>query len=263
HLQDPLSEYFPLYVRETQDTLFADTRPHINVRPELFDLLLYTQSVSEQEREGIGKALFYHTLAVSYTPAYKSENYSYLMQDWPRIPIPAEREALEASARLGQQVADLLRPDMPFHPAPEVIRLGVPTRVDAGQLTDADLRVTVRYSGVGKYEPPRETASGLIGGRLWWNTDCFWNDVPPEVWAFTIGGYPVVKKWLDYRHESKLGRPLRLEEVLYVQEMIQRIASLLALGPRLDANYAAVKSNTLPLDLARLGKQTLLAEPDE
>jgi hypothetical protein len=86
--------------------------------------------------------------------------------------------------------------------------------------------------------------------------------VPPEVWAFTIGGYPVVKKWLDYRHEKKLGRALRLEEVLYVREMIQRIAALLALGPRLDANYAAIKANTLPLDLARLGKPSLVAEPE-
>jgi len=65
------------------------------------------------------------------------------------------------------------------------------------------------------------------------------------VWAFTIGGYPVVKKWLDYRHESKLGRPLRLEEVAYVREMVQRIATLRALGAALDASYAAVKAATV------------------
>ena len=39
-----------------------------------------------------------------------------------------------------------------------------------------------------------------------------------------------------------------------------RIAALLALGPRLDANYAAIKAATLPLDLARLGKPSLVAE---
>ncbi len=168
------------------------------------------------------------------------------------------------SARLGRQVAALLRPDVAFTAAPELTRLGQPARVDGGQLTDADLRVTVRYSGVGRYEAPSaaEGAAGAHDGRLWWNDDCFWQHVPPEVWAFTIGGYPVVKKWLDYRHEKKLGRPLRLEEVLYVREMIQRIATLLALGTRLDANYAAVKADALALDLARLGKPTLAAAPE-
>lgn len=71
--------------------------------------------------------------------------------------------------------------------------------------------------------------------------------MPPSVWSFTIGGYPVVKKWLDYRHIEKLKRPLRSEEVRYVSEMVQRIVALLALGPELDANYEAVKANTLPL----------------
>ncbi len=71
--------------------------------------------------------------------------------------------------------------------------------------------------------------------------------MPQEVWAFTIGGYPVIKKWLDYRHIEKLKRPLRSEEVRYVGEMIQRIATLLALGSSLDANYQAVKAQTLTL----------------
>ena len=75
----------------------------------------------------------------------------------------------------------------------------------------------------------------------------YWNDVPQEVWAFTIGGYPVLKKWLDYRHIEKLGRPLRIAEVGYVTEMVQRIATLLDLGAALDASYAAVKANTLTL----------------
>ncbi len=101
----------------------------------------------------------------------------------------------------------------------------------------------------------------MPGGRLWWSDDCYWDNTPLEVWTFTIGDYPVIKKWLDYRHVEKLGRPLRAEEALYVQEMIQRIAALLALGPRLDANYAAIKAATLPLDLARLGKPSLVAEP--
>ncbi len=149
---------------------------------------------------------------------------------------------MEASAALGRRVADLLRPDVPFDPTPEMRALGIPTKADGSQLAPDDLTVTVRYAGVGRYEPP---VDGGHRGRLWWNDRAYWDNVPPEVWSFTIGGYPVVKKWLDYRHVEKLKRPLRAEEVAYVSEMIRRIATLLALGPALDENYAAIKSNTL------------------
>lgn len=123
----------------------------------------------------------------------------------------------------------------------------MPRRANGAQLTDDDLRVTVRYNGVGRYEPPRADGPDARPSRLWWNDVACWQNVPPEVWSFTIGGYPVVKKWLDYRHIEKLKRPLKLEEVAYVSEMVRRIAALLALGPALDANYEAVKANMLAL----------------
>lgn len=193
----------------------------------------------------LAEVLLYHALAILRSPLYYAENKSYLMQDWPRIPIPATREALEASAALGRQVGDLLRPDVPFHPPDALRALAMPRRADGGQLGEADLRVTVRYGGVGKYEPPVTDGPAPRPARLWWNEVAYWEDVPPAVWAFTIGGYPVIKKWLDYRHVEKLGRALQPAEVRYVGEMVQRIAALLVLGPALDANYAASKAQAL------------------
>ncbi|HWT89136.1 MAG TPA: hypothetical protein VN454_10070 [Candidatus Angelobacter sp.] len=59
-------------------------------------------------------------------------------------------------------------------------------------------------------------------------------------------GYQVIKKWLSYREEPLLGRPLTKDEVRYVQEMARRIAASLLLEPALDANYEAVKNNAFP-----------------
>ena len=64
------------------------------------------------------------------------------------------------------------------------------------------------------------------------------------MWAYTIGGYPAMKKWLSYREQGLLGRPLRLEEVREVQNMARRIAAILLLGPALDASYATVAAAT-------------------
>lgn len=66
-------------------------------------------------------------------------------------------------------------------------------------------------------------------------------NVPAKVWGCSLGGYPVIKKWLSYREQCVLGRPVKLEEVTYISEMVRRIAAILRLGPRLDANYDAVK----------------------
>ena len=54
------------------------------------------------------RLLWMHALAVGYSPAYLTENADGIRRDWPRIPLPANRKALEASAALGEQIAALL-----------------------------------------------------------------------------------------------------------------------------------------------------------
>jgi hypothetical protein len=133
---------------------------------------------------------------------------------------------------------------------PEFARLGVPSRTGGRPLTEADLAVSIRYSATGRWETRayREgerldaralTPLGKSTGDLWWNDVGYWANVPEAVWGFTIGGYPVLKKWLTYRHESTLGRPLSLEEVNHLTAVIRRIAALLLLGPTLDSNLRA------------------------
>ena len=72
----------------------------------------------------------------------------------------------------------------------------------------------------------------------------YWENVPPAVWDYTIGGYQVVKKWLSYRERRMLGRGLKMEEAEYVTEMVRRIAALILLQPQLNANYEAIKADT-------------------
>jgi len=71
------------------------------------------------------------------------------------------------------------------------------------------------------------------------NEAVYWSNVPADVWAMTIGGYPVVKKWLSYREFKVLGRALKSEELTYITEVVRRLKALLLLGADLDANYRA------------------------
>lgn len=87
----------------------------------------------------------------------------------------------------------------------------------------------------------------LLGSQtfdIYLNDRAYWRCVPERVWRYTLGGYQVIKKWLSYREQSLLGRPLREDEAREVTAMTRRIAALLLLQPALDANYRASKSNT-------------------
>jgi hypothetical protein len=69
--------------------------------------------LSPSESDGAAAMPWLHTLALGYASKYIAENASALRQDWPRIPLPATREVLVASADLGRAVAMLLDAEEP------------------------------------------------------------------------------------------------------------------------------------------------------
>ena len=80
---------------------------------------------------------------------------------------------------------------------------------------------------------PAETVDVKINDQAWWT------GIPKDVWEYTLGGYQVLKKWLSYREEAVLGRPLKGEEVREFGRIARRIYAMLAMAEALDANYRA------------------------
>lgn len=205
--------------------------------------------------EATPASLFDHTVAAMHSLHYSQENASGLRQDWPRIPLPASKEALERSAALGAELRQLLDPEVPVTDAPisgypgKFKHLGTLTSADGRALDPAagDLAVTAGWGirGKGGITMPargRLTDNGETVD-VWLNDRAYWANVPRAVWEYTLGGYQVIKKWLSYRERPLLGRDLTIEEARYVSEMVRRIAAILALGPALDASYEAVKAD--------------------
>jgi hypothetical protein len=224
-----------------------------------------------------------HSLAVGYAPDYLTENADGIRQDWPRIPLPDKQELLEASAELGREVAALLDTESEVRGVttgrirPELAAIARPTKDGGGSLDpDKHFAVTANWGHAGKggvtmpgkgdarereYLPDEKKAIAEAAERLgltqkeafarlgkttydiYLNGTAFWKNVPKGVWEFYIGGYQVLKKWLSYREEKLLGRPLKADEVEHVMNTCRRLAAILLLGPRLDANYQAVKKS--------------------
>ena len=189
-----------------------------------------------------------HALAIGYSPAYLRENKDGLQGDWPRIPLPASRAALLASAALGKQIAVLLDTESPLTLTDHLKTIAVLARTDGAQLNpqQGDFAVEAGWGhgqsgivmpGQGKFVAQGEALD------IYLNDLVYWQNIPIKVWEYTIGGYQVIKKWLSYREKKILGRDLTVEEAREVTGMARRIAALIALEARLDENYQQIQVN--------------------
>lgn len=197
--------------------------------------------------------IWYHALAIGYSPAYLTKNADGIRQDWPRLPLPKAKDLLLASATLGRQVAVLLDTEAPVPGVTagkirdDLKSIAVFQRVDGkpAKPESGDLNLTAGWGHGGKGGIVMPGKGKLIRRNkgaydIYLNENACWRDIPETVWDYTIGGYQVIKKWLSYREKPLLGRGLTPDEVRYVTEMTRRLAAIVALQASLDDNYRKV-----------------------
>jgi hypothetical protein len=151
---------------------------------------------------------------------------------------------------------------------PELRVIAAVARLDGQSMAAADFALTVGWGsagrggttmpGKGRVENRAATSAEAAGGfgtvthDVYLNAQACWRNVPPEVWNYTLGGYQVLKKWLSYREQGLLGRPLTLDEVKTFATIARRIAALVLLRDQLDANYHSVSASTVVLKNGKL-----------
>jgi hypothetical protein len=289
------ARHFPILLAQTAkgkgktakgQTSFLTAPPKANLSPAARAYLAALGIKDLDASADMAGLVWMHALAIGYSPLYLSENADGIRRDWPRIPLPDRRKALEASAALGREVAGLLDTagDLPGVTAGAVEGLfrtvGFLTKVGGGELDPAeDLAVTAGWGHAGK-EGVTMPAKGRIVERpfdkdelealsaaakarglsvkqalallgpdtrdVYLSGGAYWKNVPAGVWEFYIGGYQVIKKWLSYREQELLGRALRAEEAREVTHMARRLAAIVLLQPALDENYRRVKASAYP-----------------
>jgi hypothetical protein len=257
HMMPPNASVLPIAFTSrtttSSPTLFHDELPSRSI-PNLSPAArayLASQGLPDPDTDQeTAELIWYHALAVGYSPAYLTENADGILQDWPRIPLPKAKVALVTSAALGRQVAALLDTETSVPGVTtgkiqdELKSIAVFQRVDGKPANPGagDLDLTAGWGHAGKGGVTMPGKGKLIRREdgaydIFLNDDTYWRNIPEMVWDYTIGGYQVIKKWLSYREKPLLGRGLSPEEVRYVTEMARRLAALIALQPSLDENY--------------------------
>ena len=212
--------------------------------------------------------LFYHVVATVHDPAYRAANAGALRMEWPRIPLPGWHDGesddagatLTRSAARGRELARLLDPDMQVPGVtvgalrPAIAAIAVPATIDGRNMTGDDFALT---AGWGHYGPgnavmpgqgriversltPEEHAAlgdtvatlGATTFDIHLNGNAFWRNVPIAVWAYKLGGYQVLKKWLSYRERDILGRTLLPNEAQHFTDTARRMTAMVTRDPR-------------------------------
>ncbi len=272
HLLKVDASFFPIQLKngkrlesKEQVSLFdvageepAEDKPVANLSEAARTYLAHMGINDPDVDQATAALIWLHALAIGFSPAYLSEHADGIRGDWPRIPLPANKELFLASAALGRQVADLLDTETPV--------VGVTTGQVRQELRPVAVLVTrqgkeVNYSvnvGWGHHSQGDVVMPGR--GRLtvvdnaydvYLNETTYWRHVPTSVWEYTIGGYQVLKKWLSYREATVLGRALQPDETREFMHIARRIAALSALEPQLDVNYRAATLISQPPEPAQ------------
>ncbi len=218
-----LSSWFPLYLRDLQFDLESDTTKRVL---NLSDRgVKYVESLDAEPEN-----LFYHVVATLHDPKYRAANADPLRLGWPRIPLPGTPEALAKSAAKGRQLARLLDTESDVSAYLDHT-IAVPTTTDGTQMQPDDFALTANWGRFGANQAVMPGRGKIVkhgqAVDIYLNDKTYWANVPLAVWEYRLGGYQVLKKWLSYREEKVLGRPLTVTEVAWFSETARRIAALL------------------------------------
>lgn len=213
------STAFPLYLYSSARTDFFDDSTAGGRRPNLspefiadFSARLQLDFVSEgcsDLRKTFGpEDIFHYAYAMFHSPTYRSRYAEFLKIDFPRLPLTRDVSLFRSLCALGKDLVAL-------HLMEHLPKLETHYPAAGDNTVDA-----VRYT---------EPASG-VPGRVWISQTQYFDNVPPEVWNYHIGGYQVCQKWL----KDRKGRQLSYDDLTHYRGIVAALARTIELQTAID-----------------------------
>ena len=156
--------------------------------------------------------------AVLYSPTYRQKYAQELRTDFPRIPFTLSADLFHQMAALGQRLIALHLLNSPELDPP-----------------------VARYQGTGSNDTIEHVQYDEARQRVDINADKYFEGITREMWAYRIGGYQVLEKYLKDRKGRRLDDPVR-----YIR-IATAIAPTIEVQGEIDTIYPAVEASTLAL----------------
>ena len=261
HLIERGANMFPLWLRDDGVSLLSGTsnqRPNLSAAAEKY-LKRIGATAEDLFHHALG-VLHDPAYRKANAGALRMEWPRIPLPGWPAPdsadvpPASNAAEALAQSATRGRELARLLDPETPVPGVtegalrPEIATIAVPATTDGRNMTGSNYEITAGWGHYGaaqavmpgqgqlterEYNPEERAALKVSPATLGdstfdihLNDRAFWRNVPAAVWTYKLGGYQVLKKWLSYREQSILNRPLTPAEVQNFMQTARRIVAL-------------------------------------
>lgn len=207
---------FPIWLLPERDALDpAKNVRHPNLNPRYLEALAATLGVVTQAPFGLPQDvtpedIFHFIYAVLHAPTYRSRYAEYLRSDFARIPLPPNMETLHALAALGEKLTSLHLLHDPL------LQQGGPNYPVSGDHMIEKLRYDEKAA------------------RVYINATQYFEGIEPETFAFRIGGYQVLEKWL----KDRKGRALGIDDITHYRKIAVALAHTRELMRKVDAAAA-------------------------
>jgi predicted helicase len=229
---------FPLYLYPDSDSqLSIDSKvtrtPNLDMKivaeiekglglkfvPEPFD---YAQGPIQSSFAPID--LLDYIYAVLHSPTYRETYKEFLKIDFPRVSYPDDVEKFWKLVQLGGELRALHLMESPsLNDYITEYPIGGDNEVEKPQFVIAREDSTSLRGGTTKQSvSEEETASAkslAVTGKVFINSEQYFDKVPEVAWNFYIGGYQPAQKWL----KDRKGRTLEFEDILHYQKIIKAL----------------------------------------
>ena len=195
---------FPLYLYPEQSTLLNTTRiPNLDLKIVEKVAKGIGLEFEHEKSGGVDKFapidLLDYIYAVLHMPAYREKYKEFLKTDFPRVPYPESAKQFHHLVAIGSEL--------------RLIHL----------MEHPDLSKLITQYPIAGNDTVEKARWELVpdghNGRVWINSEQYFDNVPLVAWEFYIGGYQPAQKWLKDRQ----GRTLSYDDIMHYQRIIKAL----------------------------------------
>ncbi|MBS3030502.1 MAG: N-6 DNA methylase [Dolichospermum sp. DET50] len=221
---------FPLYLYPTNTPTLFDSPPtnapggrKPNLSPEFiteFSQKLGLEFISDgkgdKTKTFAPEDIFNYIYAIFHSPNYRQRYAEFLKIDFPRVPLTSNSALFWELVIKGDKLVK-------YHLMKET-----GTEISTYPIPGSDIVEQVKYNENHQ--------------QIWINSEQYFDQVPPQIWNFYIGGYQVCQKWL----KDRKGRELNFDDINHYQNIISIISETIKIME--DIDIIIEKYGSFPLE---------------
>jgi predicted helicase len=201
--------FFPLYLYPDEPVGAIYELPLQKIQTKRVPNL--TSQFLQAIKESLGskptpEEIFYYIYAILYSPTYRKRYEEFLKIDFPRVPLPSNKQIFEQLTNLGKELAEF---HLLNHPSLDKTEIGFPK------------------GGSNKVE---KVSYDEKNQGVFINKDQYFEGISKEVREYRIGAYQVMEKYL----KDRKGRKLSLDEINHYMKVAKAIRLTIELQKKID-----------------------------